>query len=61
MAKSRKSAGTGTESKESRLAQLTRELFAEAREPSSKDKVAFVVWNNERKKWTRYGATSKGA
>jgi hypothetical protein len=56
MAKSRKSGRTGAESKdESRLAQLTREWFAEARATSEKEQVEFAVWNSERKKWTRYG------
>jgi len=57
MAKSRKSGRSDTESKgESRLAQLTREWFAEARATSEKEQVEFAVWNNERKKWTRYGS-----
>jgi hypothetical protein len=40
---------------ESRLAELTREWFADARETKPHNDAELAKWNNERKKWTAPG------
>lgn len=45
----RKSAAAG---RESRLADLAREWFADARETSAREDAEFAAWNKDRKKFT---------